>query len=76
LQIATVEVPEEHMGPIVELFGKRRGHMFNMGNIGSVNYLSFPYIFLCQFVNTFSLRVLKLWTSKARIHVDFLLWNL
>lgn len=34
-EIATVEVPEEHMGPIVELFGKRRGQMFNMGNFGS-----------------------------------------
>lgn len=42
-EIATVEVPEEHMGPVVELLGKRRGQMFNMENVGSegttvVNY--------------------------------------
>ncbi|GAB4851605.1 Putative elongation factor TypA-like svr3, chloroplastic [Ancistrocladus abbreviatus] len=34
-EIATVEVPEEHMGPIVELLGKRRGRMFDMQNVGS-----------------------------------------
>ncbi|KAK9671031.1 hypothetical protein RND81_12G002200 [Saponaria officinalis] len=42
-EVATVEVPEEHMGPVVELLGKRRGQMFNMENVGSegttvVNY--------------------------------------
>lgn len=36
LQIATVEVPEEHMGAVVELLGKRRGQMFNMENVGYV----------------------------------------
>ncbi|GAV74417.1 EFG_C domain-containing protein, partial [Cephalotus follicularis] len=34
-EIATVEVPEEHMGPVVELLGKRRGQMFDMQGIGS-----------------------------------------
>ncbi|KAL2923642.1 putative elongation factor TypA-like SVR3 chloroplastic [Bienertia sinuspersici] len=34
-EIATVEVPEEHMGAVVELLGKRRGQMFNMENVGS-----------------------------------------
>lgn len=34
-EIATVEVPEEHMGAVVELLGKRRGQMFNMENFGS-----------------------------------------
>ncbi|KAL9232562.1 hypothetical protein vseg_007661 [Gypsophila vaccaria] len=34
-EVATVEVPEEHMGPVVELLGKRRGQMFNMENVGS-----------------------------------------
>ncbi|GMH20148.1 hypothetical protein Nepgr_021989 [Nepenthes gracilis] len=34
-EIATVEVPEEHMGPVVELLGKRRGQMFDMQNVGS-----------------------------------------
>ncbi|KAK3013598.1 hypothetical protein RJ639_008416 [Escallonia herrerae] len=29
-EIASVEVPEEHMGPVVELLGKRRGLMFDM----------------------------------------------
>ncbi|KAK3014276.1 hypothetical protein RJ639_009683 [Escallonia herrerae] len=29
-EIASVEVPEEHMGPVVELLGKRRGQMFDM----------------------------------------------
>ena len=36
LQIATVEVPEEHMGPVVELLGKRRGQMFDMQGVGCV----------------------------------------
>lgn len=34
LQIATVEVPEEHMGSVVELLGKRRGQMFDMQGVG------------------------------------------
>ncbi|KAM1332972.1 hypothetical protein ACFX15_008615 [Malus domestica] len=33
-EIATVEVPEEHMGPVVELLGKRRGQMFDMQGVG------------------------------------------
>ncbi|XP_040372509.1 putative elongation factor TypA-like SVR3, chloroplastic isoform X2 [Rosa chinensis] len=34
-EIATVEVPEEHMGPVVELLGKRRGQMIDMQGLGS-----------------------------------------
>ncbi|GMY14207.1 putative elongation factor TypA-like SVR3, chloroplastic [Fagus crenata] len=34
-EIATVEVPEEHMGHVVELLGKRRGQMFDMQGVGS-----------------------------------------
>ncbi|PHU22313.1 hypothetical protein BC332_07420 [Capsicum chinense] len=34
-RIATVEVPEEHMGSVVELLGKRRGQMFDMQGLGS-----------------------------------------
>ncbi|CBI29863.3 hypothetical protein VitviT2T_012973 [Vitis vinifera] len=34
-EIATVEVPEEHMGSVVELLGKRRGQMFDMQGVGS-----------------------------------------
>lgn len=34
-EIATVEVPEEHMGAVVELLGKRRGQMFDMQGLGS-----------------------------------------
>ncbi|CAN6577045.1 unnamed protein product [Malus baccata var. baccata] len=34
-EIATVEVPEEHMGPVVELLGKRQGQMFDMQGVGS-----------------------------------------
>ncbi|XP_047264337.1 putative elongation factor TypA-like SVR3, chloroplastic isoform X2 [Capsicum annuum] len=34
-EIATVEVPEEHMGSVVELLGKRRGQMFDMQGLGS-----------------------------------------
>jgi GTP-binding protein len=34
-EIATVEVPEEHMGPVVELLGKRRGQMFDMQGLGT-----------------------------------------
>ncbi|KAF5737698.1 translation factor GUF1 chloroplastic-like [Tripterygium wilfordii] len=33
-EIATVEVPEEHMGSVVELLGKRRGQMIDM-RVGS-----------------------------------------
>ncbi|KAF5193122.1 Elongation factor [Thalictrum thalictroides] len=34
-EIATVEVPEEYMGAVVELLGKRRGHMIDMQGLGS-----------------------------------------
>ncbi|XP_047313747.1 putative elongation factor TypA-like SVR3, chloroplastic [Impatiens glandulifera] len=34
-EIATVEVPEEYMGPVVELLGKRRGQMFDMEGLGA-----------------------------------------
>ncbi|KAJ6332023.1 hypothetical protein OIU76_010410 [Salix suchowensis] len=34
-EIATVEVPEEHMGSVVELLGRRRGQMFDMQGVGS-----------------------------------------
>lgn len=34
-EIATVEVPEEHMGSVVELLGKRRGQMFDMQGLGN-----------------------------------------
>ncbi|KAI4348707.1 hypothetical protein L6164_009397 [Bauhinia variegata] len=34
-EVATVEVPEEHMGAVVELLGKRRGQMFDMQGVGS-----------------------------------------
>ncbi|KAJ6816605.1 uncharacterized protein M6B38_414885 [Iris pallida] len=34
-EIATVEVPEQYMGPVVELLGKRRGQMFDMQGMGS-----------------------------------------
>ncbi|EOA23124.1 hypothetical protein CARUB_v10003930mg [Capsella rubella] len=37
-EIATVEVPEAHMGPVVELLGKRRGQMFDMQNIRRNNF--------------------------------------
>lgn len=36
MQIASVEVPEEYMGSVVELLGKRRGQMFDMQGVGSV----------------------------------------
>lgn len=34
LQIASVEVPEAHMGSVVELLGKRRGQMLDMQGLG------------------------------------------
>ncbi|XP_022842211.1 putative elongation factor TypA-like SVR3, chloroplastic [Olea europaea var. sylvestris] len=34
-EIATVEVPEEYTGPVVELLGRRRGQMFDMQGLGS-----------------------------------------
>ncbi|XP_043719547.1 putative elongation factor TypA-like SVR3, chloroplastic isoform X2 [Telopea speciosissima] len=34
-EIATVEIPEEYMGPVVELLGKRRGQMIDMQGLGS-----------------------------------------
>lgn len=50
LQIATVEVPEEHMGSVVELLGRRRGQMFNMENVGYVN-ASILFITFSSLVN-------------------------
>ncbi|KAL6555404.1 putative elongation factor TypA-like svr3, chloroplastic [Orobanche gracilis] len=35
MRIAIVEVPEAYVGPVVELLGKRRGHMVDMQGIGS-----------------------------------------
>lgn len=49
LQIATVEVPEEHMGSVVELLGKRRGQMFDMEGVGYVKFSFFFFIFLAIF---------------------------
>ncbi|KAK6124835.1 hypothetical protein DH2020_016689 [Rehmannia glutinosa] len=34
-EIAIVEVPEEYVGPVVELLGRRRGHMVDMQGTGS-----------------------------------------
>ncbi|KAJ4971021.1 hypothetical protein NE237_004120 [Protea cynaroides] len=34
-EIATVELPEQYMGPVVELLGKRRGQMIDMQGLGS-----------------------------------------
>ncbi|KAL1549964.1 putative elongation factor TypA-like svr3, chloroplastic [Salvia divinorum] len=34
-EIAIVEVPEEYVGPVVELLGRRRGHMIDMQGTGS-----------------------------------------
>ncbi|XP_042476811.1 putative elongation factor TypA-like SVR3, chloroplastic [Macadamia integrifolia] len=34
-EIATVEIPEVYMGPVVELLGKRRGQMIDMQGLGS-----------------------------------------
>ncbi|GLT64608.1 hypothetical protein SLA2020_370900 [Shorea laevis] len=34
-EIATIEVPEEHMGAVVELLGRRRGQMIDMQGVGS-----------------------------------------
>lgn len=39
MKIATVEVPEEHVGSVVELLGKRRGQMFDMQGLGYVHYI-------------------------------------
>lgn len=46
-QIATVEVPEEHMGGVVELLGRRRGQMFDMQGVGCVtlSHLLFFFFF-------------------------------
>lgn len=46
LQIATVEVPEEHMGAVVELLGKRRGQMFDMEGVGYVKFSFFLFSYL------------------------------
>lgn len=34
LQTAIVEVPEEYVGPVVELLGRRRGQMTDMQGSG------------------------------------------
>jgi predicted membrane GTPase involved in stress response len=41
LQIAAVEVPEESMGSVVELLGKRRGQMVDMEADGFVPYFHY-----------------------------------
>jgi predicted membrane GTPase involved in stress response len=46
LQIATAEVPEEHMGAVVELLGKRRGQMFDMEGVGYVKFSFSSFFFL------------------------------
>lgn len=46
LQIATVEVPEEYMGPVVELLGKRRGQMFDMQGLGFVEFFLFISLYV------------------------------
>ncbi|RID73356.1 hypothetical protein BRARA_B00509, partial [Brassica rapa] len=42
-EVATVEVPENHMGPVVELLGRRRGQMFDMQGVGSEGTLFLRY---------------------------------
>lgn len=49
-----MEVPEEHMGAVVELLGKRRGQMFNMENFGYViNANSYLFCFSDSFFPDF-----------------------
>jgi translation elongation factor EF-G len=67
LQIATVEVPEEHMGAVVELLGKRRGQMFDMQGVGYVN--CFPSIFIVIYFTT---KVIPLWKHSIVIKKRFL----
>ncbi|KAJ0100338.1 hypothetical protein Patl1_20542 [Pistacia atlantica] len=43
-EIATVEVPEEHMGSVVELLGKRRGQMFDMLGVGYIVLFRTPIL--------------------------------
>ena len=38
-----MEVPEEHMGAVVELLGKRRGQMFDMQGVGYVDLFLLSY---------------------------------
>ncbi|KAK2427829.1 putative elongation factor TypA SVR3, chloroplastic [Trifolium repens] len=56
LQIATVEVPEERMGVVVELLGKRREQMFDMQGVGYVDCFSSIFI-----VIYFTTKVIPLW---------------
>lgn len=58
-QIATVEVPEEYVGPSVELLGKRRGQMIDMQGLGFVDIqfsalynLLFKHFFLIKYIVT------------------------
>lgn len=69
LQIATVEVPEEHMGPVVELLGKRRGQMIDMQGLGYVIHI---YIWLSWFylihVVTMKGNFSKFWGTIGQQH--------
>lgn len=38
-----VEVPEEYMGAVVDILGRRRGEMINMGSVNSENMASVTY---------------------------------
>lgn len=54
LQIATVEVPEEYTGPVVELLGKRRGQMIDMQGLG------YEISCLCSFRPNYSNNIVTL----------------
>lgn len=53
MQIAIVEVPEEYVGPVVELLGRRRGHMTDMQGTGYLPLFSslvflMKYLLICR----------------------------
>ncbi|XVE61156.1 hypothetical protein DITRI_Ditri06bG0017200 [Diplodiscus trichospermus] len=53
-EIAAVEVPEEHMGAVVELLGKRRGQMIDMEGVG---YVTFAFIYIASIFNLAHMKV-------------------
>lgn len=64
MQIATVEVPEEYMGPVVELLGKRRGIMFDMQGAGFVTSIDLYMIFAF----TFYMKSFKVYKTVCKVY--------
>ena len=72
-EVATVEVPENHMGPVVEVLGRRRGQMFDMQGVGYVLlFLSIPFMReMCESCDMAGRKEQSFCGTRSQ-HVDYL----